>query len=68
MENECEKCARCGRALKSPQSRQRCFGPVCYAKVQAEVERTKREEEREEEPSSFSRMLHDHMNNQIRQF
>lgn len=30
------KCARCNRALKDPESIERGFGPICWAKVQAE--------------------------------
>lgn len=31
------KCARCNRGLKDPTSIQRGFGPVCWAKAQADI-------------------------------
>ncbi len=33
---EKEHCERCGRKLRSEKSRELGFGPVCYAKEQAE--------------------------------
>ena len=38
------KCARCNRGLKDPTSIQRGFGPVCWAKAQADKSK---EEQRE---------------------
>ncbi len=31
---EYDKCGRCGRRLKNPESRRLGFGAVCYSKVQ----------------------------------
>lgn len=36
MSNATGTCARCGRGLKDPESVERGFGPVCWARVQAE--------------------------------
>lgn len=33
-EPEYDKCGRCGRRLKNPESRRLGFGAVCYSKVQ----------------------------------
>ena len=36
---EYDKCSRCGRRLKNPESRRLGFGVVCYSKVQTRRER-----------------------------
>lgn len=35
---EYDKCGRCGRRLKNPESRRLGFGAVCYSKVQTRRE------------------------------
>ncbi len=35
MMPEYDKCGRCGRRLKNPESRQLGFGAICYGKLQA---------------------------------
>lgn len=35
---EYDKCGRCGRRLKKPESRRLGFGAVCYSKVQTRRE------------------------------
>jgi len=37
-EPEYDKCSRCGRRLKNPESRRLGFGAVCYSKVQTRRE------------------------------
>ena len=36
---EYDKCGRCGRRLKNPESRRLGFGAVCYSKIQTRWER-----------------------------
>jgi len=36
---EYDRCGRCGRRLKNPESRRLGFGAVCYSKVQTRQER-----------------------------
>ena len=43
------KCARCGRDLKDANSIARGFGPVCWGRVQAELEREDAETDTGEE-------------------
>lgn len=38
MMPEYDKCGRCGRKLKNPESRKLGFGAVCYNKLQARRE------------------------------
>lgn len=38
------KCARCKRVLTDPESIDRGFGPICWAKVQAERKTNKEEQ------------------------
>ena len=38
MTPEYDRCGRCGRRLKNPESRRLGFGAVCYSKVQTRRE------------------------------
>jgi len=40
-------CLRCKRGLTDPESIKRGFGPVCWAKVQAEMETEETKQEQE---------------------
>ena len=39
MMPEYDRCGRCGRRLKNPESRRLGFGAVCYSKIQTRRER-----------------------------
>jgi hypothetical protein len=46
-----KECARCGRRLKSPKAVEMGYGPVCWAKTQAEIELALEEAQKEKRPN-----------------